>query len=343
MVMADTASPAQLGPEPLAPRRPGAVRLTTVDAHLAVKLRNLFVDHVTTEVTARFASRQIDSILLKGAAFARLFYDHDHERAYTDSDLLVRTGDVAGAEQALAELGFVRIDRDEDWLGPDPKYAHTFRRARDGALVDLHWRISGVAVAPEPAWSELYGRLTRLDIGGLTVATLDTAASAMLLALHGAHHGTGRAATLSEIERAVQRLDFETWQRAMALAHQLGAGDHFAAGLRLTAAGDALGDRLGLSRPATVELWLKNHSTSYGAWVLDRFTQTKSVRGRLRICLQVAAPPPVVMRSSFALARRGRGGLALAYLLRPLRLVAQAGPAVRVWRRARRHTRAARG
>jgi hypothetical protein len=109
--------------------------------------------------------------------------------------------------------------------------------------------------------------------------------------------------------------------------------------LRLSENGNALADDLGLERPLSVEVWLKTHPTSYGAWVLDRFHQTSSLRGRFKIFLQVVAPPPSVMTMFFPLARRGRRGLVAAYMLRPLRLIANAGPAARDWLRARRALR----
>jgi hypothetical protein len=76
--------------------------------------------------------------------------------------------------------------------------------------------------------------------------------------------------------------------------------------------------------------------------VLDRLTQTETTRGRLRICRHVVFPPASAMRTFFPLARHGRGGLALAYCLRPLRLAAQAPPALRDWARALRAVRAQR-
>jgi hypothetical protein len=47
-----------------------------------------------------------------------------------------------------------------------------------------------------------------------------------------------------------------------------------------------------------------------------------------------------MMYTFFPLARRGRLGLALAYMLRPARLVAHAGPALRDLFRAQRDLRA---
>ena len=113
----------------------------------------------------------------------------------------------------------------------------------------------------------------------------------------------------------------------------------FAAGLRLSETGNALADQIGVHRATLVEVWLKSNPSSYGAWMLDRFHQTASLGGKVKIFLQVAAPAPSVMQTFFPLAQRGRLGLIAAYILRPLRLILHAGPAVSDWVRARRALR----
>jgi hypothetical protein len=297
---------------------------------------SLFIDHVTATVTAELESRGIASVLLKGAAFARLLYDEEHHRPYTDTDLLLSESDVPQAEETLRQLGFVRIDRDEDWFEPEPKYAHTFIRGTDRAYVDVHWRLSGAAARAERQWDLLSRHTTQLNVAGRSLTALDAAATAVLVALHANHHGTAKTTALRDIDQAVERVDLDAWNRARTLADQLGATRSFAAGLRLTESGDALAERLGLERRDSIELWLKVNPRHYGAWVLDRLTQTTTLRGRLRIVAYVLFPPPAGMRMHSPLARRGRAGLALAYALRPLRLVTRMRRPVRDWLRARR-------
>lgn len=320
-----------------AARVPGA---PTPDAQLAIKAWSLFLDDMTARVSAELESRGIRCVLLKGAVLARLLYDRDYDRGYTDADLLVQSAHVAEAERALCGLGFVRTDRDEDWVGPAPKYAHTFQRPRDRAMVDLHWRLSGAAASPEAQWSALINRTRPLEIGGRAIDTLDEPASAVMVALHAAHHGASRPTALAELGRGLDRLELAVWAEARRLARELGAEEQFAAGLRLAPAGVRLADRLELADPRSVELWLKANPGSYGAWLLDRLTQTTSLRGRVAICLRVAVPTRRQMHT-FAppLAKRGRIGLGLAYALRPLRLMIHGVPAVREWVRARRAVR----
>ncbi len=56
----------------------------------------------------------------------------------------------------LVDLGFERVDRDADRLGA-PGYAHTFARP-DGALIDLHWNLSGVTAPASQTWAALAER-----------------------------------------------------------------------------------------------------------------------------------------------------------------------------------------
>jgi hypothetical protein len=184
--------------------------------------------------------------------------------------------------------------------------------------------------------------VSTLVVGGQPVSVLDAAASAMLVALHSAHHGTGRPKTLTDVEQAVARLDRSTWEQARSLAAALGASEPFAAGLRLTSAGDALADGLGLARPASAAMWLKTNPRTYGAWALDQVLQNDTISGRLVALGRVVWPSPAVMRTFFPVAQRGRPGLMLAYLLRPARLAVHAGPALRDLARARLAARSSR-
>ena len=316
----------------------GLIEMTT-NAEFARKAWSCYVDQVTSAVTTEFETHGVASILLKGPGFEALLYDATNGRFYRDTDLLVQVRDRERAEQLLVDSGFERIDRDEPALGPAPKYARTFRRERDGAIVDLHWRLSGAAAPPGQVWSILSGHVTTLEVGGRLVSVLDGVASALLVALHSAHHGTGRPKTLTDVEHAVLRLDRSTWEQARSLADALGASEPFAAGLRLTSAGDELADSLGLDRPASVAMWLKTNPRTYGAWALHEVSRNETATGRLVALGTIVLPSPSVMRTFFPLARRGRRGLMLAYLLRPVRLAVHAGPALRDLVRARRALR----
>jgi hypothetical protein len=292
------------------------------------------VDAAGAEVRAAFAEAGIDCILLKGRSFAHRLYDAIWERPYSDTDLLIRLADRDRAESALADLGYARVDRDADRLGA-PAYAHTFARA-DGALIDLHWNLSGVSASPERTWAALVGRTESLEVGARPARVLNDEATALMTALHNAHHGARWERAVPDLERAIERLSPRSWTAAAALAGELGADEAFAAGLSLSPAGAELATRIGLASAISLEYRLRAGEISYGAWALHRIRTARGARARMRVLAQVVVPPPSAMRQFFPLARRGWRGLAAAYLLRPLRLMIAAGPTAAEYVRARR-------
>ncbi len=234
----------------------------------------------------------------------------------------------------LASHGYRRIDRDGDRLG-QPAYAHTFLHA-DGSLIDLHWSLSGATAGRLSVWEALRTRTVSLSVGGRTARVPDEDATALIVALHNAHHGARWSNAQADLERAIARLPLLAWSAAYQLADRLEARDAFVSGLRLSAAGSALADRLGASEGVALEYRLRAGGTTYGAWALHRVASAGSLGRRARVLVGVIAPPPATMRQFFPLARRGTAGLLAAYLQRPFRLARAALPTAVEYRRARR-------
>jgi len=299
-----------------------------------VAAAGLRVDAAGAEVRSALTARGVDHVLLKGRSLARLLYDRDWERPYADTDLLVAPSDRDTALAVARAAGFVAVD-----VEVLPEYAVAFARP-DGALVDLHWRLWGPRATAEAVWLRLAEHRVPMVVAGLEASALDEVASALIVALHCAHHGNERPSVFEDLRRAATRITPGQWEQARALAADLDAVDALAAGLRLDAEGDALADALGLGRPTTTALWLKTHDADGGASVLARLEATPAGAARGRLALGLLVPPPRLMRRFVPLARRGRLGLALAYLIRPGRLARRVGPAVSDWRRARRAVRA---
>jgi Uncharacterised nucleotidyltransferase len=294
----------------------------------------LRVDLAGARAIGRLAAEGIECVLLKGRGVAERLYDEAWERPYSDIDLLVRADDLTRAERSLTEHGYRRLDRDGDRLGA-PGYAHTFADP-DGGLIDLHWNLSGVTAASSVTWDVLTERAGSLELGGRSVRVPGDPAIALIVGLHHAHHGAQRAGTRSDLERAIERLGLGDWIAAAESAERLGAREAFTAGLRLSGAGAALADRLGADPAISLEYRLRASPSSYGTWALHRLATARGPGQRLRIVGEILMPSPATMRRFFPLARRGPLGLLGAYLVRPLRLVAAAPPAVREYLKARR-------
>jgi hypothetical protein len=295
--------------------------------------RTLRIDHLTAEVVQAFQAAGIRSILLKGPALARWLYDEGAMRPYADCDLLVRTDSFQAAEGILASMGFEREGLDSivgDW----PKHARTWKRP-DGTTIDLHVTLVGIAVAPPQAWDILTDGTEHMRVAGIEVEVLSPAARAVLVALNAAKDAARVGKVRHDLGHALDRLPTDLWKEAMAVAARLKSIGAFAAGLRRTPAGERLADELGLPHDTPSVIALRERPPPPLAMGLDWLLATPGWSGKFRVVLRKVAPPPSFLRAWTPIARKGRLGLALAYVWRPVWLAWRVGPALGAWWRVR--------
>jgi hypothetical protein len=299
----------------------------------------LVADHVAAEVVVRFADHGISSVLLRGPTIARHLYGKNETREYVDADLLVQPSARESAEQLLRDLGFSHhavlgqssVDR--------PRWASTWVRAHDGANVDLHWTIAGAGAPPEAVWTALSEDVDAVELFDVTVQSLRADGTALIVALHAAHHGVQVTHTLRDLERALERFPLSTWERASELAEATGAVPAFAAGLRLLPAGDEVARRLSLPDLATPETLLRAGTAPPMALGFDWLARTPGFKRKARLVAAKIVPDRQFMRGWSPLARSGtRSGLVLAYAWRPFWLLRHSIPGLRAWLAARRRT-----
>src|SRR5215469_3356019 len=152
-------------------------------------------------IAEAFSAAEIRTILLKGPAFDQLLFDGTRARVYSDIDLLVDPARIGAAEHLLGQLGFRRAE-------PESGVRHVLRRGvtsaadvlgaghatawiRDGDrfIIDLHDTLPQVRETPEQTWRALSDHRSEITVVDARVETLDRIASALLIALHAAHHG----------------------------------------------------------------------------------------------------------------------------------------------------------
>jgi hypothetical protein len=306
----------------------GPGRLTSVEA-AAQRLR---IDYAAAEVLRAFEAAGIESVVLKGAPLVRWLYEPGEGRSYADCDLLVPPDQFDAASRVLAELAFeAELDEEEmpDWWR---EHGVEWRRVSDRTAVDLHRTLAGARADPEHVWHVLSQRTQPTELAGCPARSLDTAGLVLQLALHAAQHG-GLTRHVQELELALQRAPVETWGEAAALARELGAGAAFAEGLAFAPSGPALAETLDLPADASVEAHLRAKGFAEPL-TLEHFAQA-GTSTRLSIVRHKVVPPATFMRKWSPLARRGRLGLALAYLWRPVWLLMRMPGALRAWRAAR--------
>ncbi len=165
----------------------------------AAAARTFRLDVKGAEVRAALTGAGVRAVLIKGPALARLLHG---SRDYMDVDLLVDPVALPRAEEALAELGFRRFEREAAVRSTDPAvgraiggqgalHATVWLREQDGFLIDLHDSLPQCGADASVVWQALAGHLDVATIGGVATETLDRVASALLVALHTAHHGPG--------------------------------------------------------------------------------------------------------------------------------------------------------
>jgi hypothetical protein len=315
----------------------------TVSPELQSAIRTLALDRVTAEVVTAFRSERIRSILLKGPALARWLYEEHEWRGYADCDLLVSPADVPEAEAILERLGFEREGL-QSITGDWEKYSSAWTGPR-ASNIDLHHTLIGIGVPASEFWEVMSEGTERMPVGGVEVEVLRPAARALALVIHVAKDGSRRGKARHDLEHATRRLPGEVWTDAAGLAARLRATEAFAAGLRVVESGRALAEQLNLGNakpPADVAIRLDGGAPPLAAgihWLLT----THGWKGKVGVAARKIVPPPTFMRAWTPLARRGRLGLALAYVWRPIWVMLRVVPAARtVWRARREEKNASR-
>jgi Uncharacterised nucleotidyltransferase len=299
---------------------------------------NLAADAVAAEVVRELDRRGIRTLVLRGRGIARWLY-REGERDYGDVDLLVEPDSIERAEQALRELGF-RGSPLQPLKRLQPRHAEMWVHGTTPP-VDLHRTIVGVAASDRKVWAALWAHSQSITLRGVAVKTLDHAGLLVILTLHAAQHGL-EAAT-RDLAVALTCVGSEEWEQAAGLATQLKALPAFGAGLRMFPSGRELADRLGIHVGAIPETLLRSEAAPDLALGLNWAADLPSARLRARFVASKVFPDPDSMRVSSGIARRGRSGLAAAYLQRLLWLAIRAPRAIRAVRRARRRASEASG
>jgi hypothetical protein len=208
--------------------------------------------------------------------------------------------------------------------------------SRSGAMVDLHCRLPGLDGDPDAVWGCLAASAERQVIAGVELRVLGRDAVLLHVALHAAQHANmvgGKP--LEDLRRALARVEESGWSRALELARAHRGVPAFAAGLRLLPAGRDLARRLDLGEEGTLKYALLREDVI--AEELHALLSANAGIGRkVAIAASRGFPPPDYMRWWSPLARRGKRGLAGAYVWRAIWVTGQALGAIHTLWRVRR-------
>jgi Uncharacterised nucleotidyltransferase len=292
--------------------------------------RNFAVDALTAEVAGAFGREGIETLVLKGPVLAKWLYPGE-VRPYIDSDLMVAPENRARAVGVLKRLGFAEYC---PWM-PTPLSMDPGRTtfSRGGAMVDLHCQLPGLDGDPDAIWGCLAASAERQVIGGVELRAPNRDAVLLHVALHAAQHANlAENKPLEDLRRALARVEESKWSNALELARAYRGVPAFAAGLRLLPEGGDLARRLDLGEEGSLKYALLREDV-IAEELYALLCASAGIRRKLAIAASRSFPRPDYMRWWSPLARRGRLGLASAYLWRSIWVIGQAlGAFHTLWR-----------
>jgi Uncharacterised nucleotidyltransferase len=293
---------------------------------------SLALEASTAELGEAFSERAIEALLLRGPPSTEWLYGKSVLRISLDVDLLVDPRKYGLAEECLRELGFARSASTTPGAASD--HAELWQRG-SATNIDLHWSVVGATAPTRVIWDALrpWSDPDRTH-GSLLLPRPPVRAA--LTVLHAAQHGAANGRTLRDLECALARASAEDWAGAWRIVQTIGAQEMFGCGLRLSTEGARIATRLRVSRSmsARTALRISGRATTPTAVGFALLTETSGIAARIRLLRYKVVPPVAFMRDWRPLARRGRVGLALAYLYRPLWLICWAPLGYIAWRRA---------
>ncbi len=294
--------------------------------------RNFAVDVLTTEVAGAFGREGIETLVLKGPVLAKWLYPGE-VRPYVDCDLMVAPKSRARAVGVLERLGFAEHC---PWmptpLSLDPG-GTAFNRPGEG-MVDLHCQLPGLDGDPETIWGRLAASADRQVIAGVELRVPDRDAVLLHVVLHAAHHANQvDGKPLKDLRRALALIDESEWLRALELARAYRGVPAFAAGLRLLPDGRDLARRLNLGEMRSLQHEIRREDNVIAEELYALLCADAGIRQKLVIAASDIFPRPDYMQWWSPLARRGKLGLAGAYLWRAIWVIGQAPRAIHtLWR-----------
>jgi hypothetical protein len=305
----------------------GRTRSAAVMAAHANAARALANEFALELVVPSLRAHGIRPIVIKGFVTARLLGRSLFEHRSDDVDLLVAPDDLDAAADVLTELGF----RHKYAGARRSETGHALAHVRGGAVplaIDLHHSLM-LATDPARTFEVLSRNTEQMTIGRVTVEVPDAAGSALIIALHAAHHGNEFTKPRADLRRALAVVPDDVWLETGRRATEMAVGWGLMTGLRTVPEGDRVARILDLRANAPIEIRVRADGASAGGEKLARLLQARhlaevvvAVRDALlpSRALVVSTHPELansrLQLAGFYLRRLSRGPRAVRQLIR---------------------------
>jgi hypothetical protein len=249
---------------------------------------------------ALLATKDIQSLVVKGPVLAMQAYGDPAIRSYVDLDLLVRQRDIRRATELLLAAGYqAAVPLRAIDAGKIPGQ-YLFTKPDQRLAIELHNDFTLRYFPRRLPIEDFFARQIRVPLDAHEVPALSIEDELVLVCIHGAKHFWERLIWISDVAGLVSRQRDMDWGRAKASARAVGAEHLLHTGLRLAT------DLLDAELPEDVS-----------ARVARDPVARKLVYGILRWLPAAGyAPPGLFERAAFRLRMRGGGFAGPAYLLR---------------------------
>lgn len=275
-----------------------------------------WVELLHAEVAWVLDQAGVDAILIKGLSTSRWLYSLPGRQS-VDVDVLVAPSRVTEALAALAARGFRDVNEGTrpGEVAPHSLVLQRTDPALGGHELDLHRTLPGAEADPDAVWDVVWARRLRDGVAGVAVWFPDLPARALLVANQAARDGAAGAKSRRDLAAALAALPDEEWAEAAALARSAGMAESMRVALESLPEGADLAARL-LGDIEVSEQWrLSMAGSSPTAHRLSTLEEVPWAR-RPALVARWIFPSRAFMRQRLPLARRGRRGLAAAYVVR---------------------------
>jgi putative nucleotidyltransferase-like protein len=212
---------------------------------------------MTTELfrlLERLAEAGIETLVTKGPALSVRCYGDPGMRQYSDLDLVIRQTQIRRATQAMLDFDY---DPRVPLTAIDAKKIpgeYAFRKSGTQLLLEFHTEHT-FRYHPRPLQIEkIFQRRAAVAVDARDVPALSLEDELVLICVHGAKHFWRRLMWIADVAALIARQSPD-WDRALAVAREVGAERILRLGLHLAA------DVLGTELPEQVEADMRSDRT----------------------------------------------------------------------------------